>query len=121
MVPKEICRPAFPDHDFPKISYGLPFPETCKLHNEQHFKACRVYIICSGTLAKTSSHLGDLKQALGDKVAGVRIGMKPHTFMSEVLEIIHDARELDADLIITLGAGSLSDGAKMLAQVGATI
>lgn len=116
----ETCRPAFSDQEDPKISYGLPFPETCVLHNEKTFKASRIYIICSGTLAKTSPHLDDLKKALGDKVAGVRIGMKFHTFISEVLEVIHDARKADADLIITLGAGSLSDAAKLVAQVRVT-
>ena len=43
--------------------------------------------------------------------------MKPHTFMSEVLEIVEDARELDADLIVTLGGGSLIDAAKVVAFV----
>lgn len=37
--------------------------------------------------------------------------------MSEVLEIIADARRPDADLIVTLGGGNLIDGAKAVATV----
>lgn len=77
----------------------------------------RVYIIASGSLAKNGA-LGELQRALGSKVAGTRVGMKGHTMMSEVLEIIHDARKVGADLLVTLGGGTLSDGAKLVSFVG---
>ncbi|KAK9655933.1 hypothetical protein HCH54_000621 [Aspergillus fumigatus] len=41
--------------------------------------------------------------------------MQSHTLWSEVLEIVHDARRVEADLLLTLGAGSLTDGAKVVA------
>lgn len=115
---QETLHHAFANDQGPFISYGLPFPEACRKHvADERFRAFRVYIICSGSLAKDTSNLKDLQQVLGHKVAGVRIGMKPHTFMSEVLEIVEDARELDADLIVTLGGGSLIDAAKVVAFV----
>ncbi|KIW09423.1 hypothetical protein, variant [Verruconis gallopava] len=40
--------------------------------------------------------------------------MKPHTYWSEVLEIADECRACNADLIITLGAGSLTDAAKIV-------
>ena len=43
--------------------------------------------------------------------------MKPHTLWSEVLEVTQDALEKDADLLITLGAGSLTDAAKIVVLV----
>lgn len=43
--------------------------------------------------------------------------MQSHTLWSEVLEIVHDARRVEADLLLTLGAGSLTDGAKVVALV----
>ena len=113
----EICRPTWTDQNEPRVSYGLPFPETTRKHADQTFKASRVYIIASTSLARNTSNLKDLENALGYKVVGVRVGMKPHTFMSEVLEIIHDAHKVDIDLIITLGGGSLSDAAKLVAFV----
>ena len=43
--------------------------------------------------------------------------MKPHTCMSEVLEVIENVRRVDANLIVTLGGGSLIDGAKAIGFV----
>lgn len=47
-----------------------------------------------------------LRNALGQRLVGIWEGMKPHTYWSEVVEIIDDARPLDSDTIITVGAGS---------------
>lgn len=115
MAQSETYRPAFPDADIPKISYGLPFPETCAKHVDQTFKASRVYIIASKSLSTHTDALTRLKSALGSKVAGVRIGMTPHTLWSEVLAVTEECRKLNIDLLITLGAGSLTDAAKILA------
>ena len=43
--------------------------------------------------------------------------MRPHVLMSEVLEVIEDVRRVDANVIVTLGGGSLIDGAKAIAFV----
>ena len=43
--------------------------------------------------------------------------MKPHTPYSEVLEIVEDVKKTGADCILTLGGGSLIDGAKAVAFV----
>ena len=43
--------------------------------------------------------------------------MTPHTLWSEILEITRDARRLEVDLIVTLGGGSLTDAAKVVAMV----
>ena len=102
----------------PQVTYGLPFPEACRKHVDTLFKASRVYIICSASLAKSTEALVSLQSALGSKVVGTRIGMKPHTLWSEILEIVKEARDVKADLLITLGAGSLTDGAKIVALVG---
>lgn len=99
------------------MSYGLRFEEACAKHIESTFKASRVYIISSASLAKNTDSLERLKKALGDKVVGVRIGMKSHTLFSEIVEITNDAREANADILVTLGAGSLTDGAKIISLV----
>jgi len=41
-----------------------------------------------------------LQDALGSKLAEMKIGMVPHTLRSEVLEIVEDARKVDADGIV---------------------
>jgi len=117
MSTTETYRQAFPDSKVPYISYGLPFPETCGKHVQDTFKASRAYIIASKSLSTNTNALERLETALGSKVVGKRIGMTSHTLWSECLEVTEDARKLDADLLITLGAGSLTDAAKIVSLV----
>lgn len=114
----ETLRPAFAGRDRPLLSYGVPFPAAAARHVTDTFSASRVYVIISGSLAKNTDALDRLKASLGpEKVVGVRRGMKSHTLWSEVLEIVHEVRATQADLLLTLGAGSLTDGAKVVAMV----
>jgi alcohol dehydrogenase class IV len=128
MAPHETFRPAFNEQaaslpfmpvdpsllPTPSISYGLPFPEACAKHVRSTFGSSRVYIICSGTLSRNTNALQRLIDALGkDHVVGVRKGMAPHTLWSQIIEIVTEAREAKADCLVTLGAGSLTDGAKI--------
>lgn len=113
----ETVRPAFRDRQLPRLSYGIPFHAAAARHVEEISQASRVYIICSRSLAQNTNALQQLKAALGARVIGQRIGMKSHTLWSEVVEIVTDARAVNADLLVTLGAGSLTDGAKFVALV----
>lgn len=108
-------EPAFSDRNIPYITYGLRFDEACAFHISQTLNASRVYIIASKSLSTQTSALRRLQHALGDKVVGVRIGMTPHTHWNEVLEIAQDAAPNNPDCIVTLGAGSLTDAAKVIA------
>ncbi|KAI1452097.1 putative Fe-containing alcohol dehydrogenase [Annulohypoxylon moriforme] len=110
----ETFGPAFEGQSQPLLSFGLPFTESLVKHADDTFHASRIYIICSRSLAANTTNLDDLKKALAAKVAGVRIGLKPHSLWSEILEIVADTRKSDTDLIVTLGAGSLTDAAKIV-------
>ena len=107
-------RPAFDSKPTPVISYGRPFPELCRKQVQEHFQCSQVYIIASRSLSKNTSSLEDLKSALGDRVAGVRIGISPHTPIPEIVDILAEVKTLNIDCIVTLGAGSLTDGAKLV-------
>ncbi|GIZ49961.1 hypothetical protein CKM354_001297700 [Cercospora kikuchii] len=118
----EIHRPAYPaqDHPYPYISYNLSFHKAISKHLSSSQSSpfagrSRVYIIASASLSKNTSHIQTSLDELGDKVVGVRYGMRPHTLWSEVLEVTNDAREKKADVLVTVGAGSLTDGAKIIA------
>jgi hypothetical protein len=113
----EIYQPAFPPQKKPYISTGLPFPEACAKHITSTFKASSVYIIVSNSISKTETFT-QLEQALEGKVVGVRKGIKPHTPWDDIVEIVNDIREKGADIVVTLGAGSLTDGAKVITFVG---
>ncbi|KAI2626451.1 putative Fe-containing alcohol dehydrogenase [Hypoxylon sp. NC1633] len=110
----ETFGPAFAGQDRPLISFGLSFTESLIKHADDILHASRVYIICSRSLARNTRHLDGLKKALGDKFVGVRVGMKPHSLWSEILEVVAETRKCGADLIVTLGAGSLTDAAKIV-------
>jgi alcohol dehydrogenase class IV len=113
----ETYRLAFPPNPKPHISTGLPFYKACAHHVTNTFHASKVYLIVSASISKTENfHL--LQLELGDKIAAVRYGIKPHTPWTDVLEITNDINEKGADLIVTLGAGSLTDGAKVIVFVG---
>lgn len=123
MQNSEIYRAAFAPgkspHPSPYISYGLPYPEACAKHVGQTFESSRIYILASGTLSRNTDALAKLASTIRDrvsdcKVVGVRKGVKSHSHYSDILEIAKEAEEGKADCLITLGAGSLTDAAKMV-------
>ena len=137
MSQNEVYRPAFTDPpginlagiptsnlklSAPYVSYGLPYQEACAQHVRETFKASRVYVIASGTLSRKTDKLEKLTDALGkEHVVGVRKGMTPHTLWSEVLQITSEAKQAKADCIVTLGAGSITDGAKIVTLVSSPV
>ncbi|KAE9379727.1 Dehydroquinate synthase-like protein [Stipitochalara longipes BDJ] len=101
----------------PFVSYGLLYTEACAKHVTETFKSSRVYIIASGTLSRETDRLERLIEALkakGVEVVGAKKGMRPHTPWTQIIEISNEAKLQNADCIVTLGAGSLTDGAKLV-------
>jgi alcohol dehydrogenase class IV len=116
----EIIRPAFGDRPVPILSYGIPFPEAAARHILDTFQARRVYVICSRSLASKTGILEELNRVFRTSSishVGKRVGMKPHTLWSEILEIAAEARACEADVFLTIGGGTLTDGAKAVVLV----
>lgn len=113
----ETFERAFLDSDRPMLSYGSPYQDACRKHVDETFKASRVYIICSRTLAKTTTALADLQEVLAHKVVGLRVGMSAPTLVQECLEVINDVRRTGADIVVTIGGGSLTDAGKIVIYV----
>ncbi|KAI1869641.1 uncharacterized protein JN550_005622 [Neoarthrinium moseri] len=111
----ETFHPAFPGRPKPLLSHGLPFTTAVAQHAASTFGASRVYLIASASLARDTPHVANLQAALGTRLAGVRVGMRPHTHWGEILEMTAAARRAGADLLVTLGASSLTDAAKVIA------
>lgn len=111
---QEYYRAAFENKPFPKLSSGLAFPEACAKHVTHTFKAHKIYILASKSLSTQTDALERLKAALQDRVAGCRIGISPHTPISEVLEVVNAVKDLDIDCLISLGAGSMTDATKLV-------
>jgi maleylacetate reductase len=66
----------------------------------------------SGTLNRTTDEITKVRRALGNRFAGLFDQMPPHTPRHAVIEAGAMAREVGADLIVTVGGGSITDGAK---------
>lgn len=74
--------------------------------------AKRAFLMVSGTLNRETSEIGDIRQAMGARWAGTFDRMPAHTPRSAVIAAANQAREAKADLIVTVGGGSITDGAK---------
>jgi maleylacetate reductase len=78
----------------------------------QRCNAERVFLMVSGTLNRSTDEIEKLRRALGNRYAGLFDRMPPHTPRPAVIEAAAMARAANADLIATLGGGSVTDGAK---------
>ena len=74
--------------------------------------ANRVFLMVSGTLNRTTDEIAKIRAALGNRCAGVFDQMPPHTPRQAVIAAAEQAREAGADLIVTVGGGSITDAAK---------
>jgi maleylacetate reductase len=72
----------------------------------------RAFLMVSGTLNRETDEIEKLRRALGNKCVGTFASMPPHTPRQAVIAAAEQAREARADLIVTLGGGSITDGAK---------
>ena len=125
----EKLEPAFDDRPIPYTAYGGRFPELTANHLTQTFGAERAFIIAGKTLSQQTSALKRLQTAIEGsptKLVGTHIGIAPHTPWNEVVEIANNIRSTltsggakvsERDVIITLGGGSLTDGAKVIAWI----
>ncbi len=78
----------------------------------KRFDARRVFLMVSGTLNRATDEIEKMRGALGSRCAGLFDQMPPHTPRHAVIAAAEAARKADADLIVTVGGGSITDGAK---------
>jgi len=96
------------------VIYGRPFAEAAKEQVEQS-GATAVLLLASGTLARETGLVGQIRDALGNRLAGVHAKIGAHTPRSDVVDAANAARAAGTDLLLTLGGGSVTDAAKMVA------
>ena len=96
------------------VIYGRPFAEALKELVEES-GANSVFLLASGTLNRETDTVGQVRRALGNRLAGVFAKIGAHTPRSDVVEAANAARAAGSDLLVTLGGGSVTDAAKMVA------
>ncbi|MBN9089508.1 MAG: iron-containing alcohol dehydrogenase [Reyranella sp.] len=94
-----------------EVVWGKPAAETVAALAQKR-GAERVFLMVSGTLNRTTDEIDKLRRALGNKCVGTFDKMPPHTPRAAVIAASEQARAARADLIVTLGGGSITDGAK---------
>jgi maleylacetate reductase len=77
--------------------------------------ANRVFLLVSTTLREATDEISKVEQALGDRHAGTHSGIASHAPRSDVMAATNVAREVGADLIVTIGGGSVTDAGKIIA------
>jgi maleylacetate reductase len=94
-----------------QVHYGKPAAQSVA-ELVQANAADRVFLMVSGTLNRKTDEVEKVRRALGNKCVGTFDSMPAHSPRSAVIAAANQAREAKADLIVTLGGGSITDGAK---------
>src|SRR3984893_4794884 len=96
------------------VGFGKPFAEALATEVDR-VEARAVFVLASGTLARETDTVDRLLGMLGNRLAGGCAKIGAHTPRTDVVAAANAAREAGADLIVTLGGGSVTDAAKMVA------
>jgi len=95
------------------VIFGKPFAEALAQEVDR-VEPRAVFIVASGTLARETDTIDRLRRMLGNRLARVCAKIGAHTPRTDVVAAANTAREAGADLIVTLGGGSVTDAAKMV-------
>ena len=96
-----------------RVHYGAPF-ESALLDEVKRLGAERVFLIVSNTLRKETDAISKACNALAARVADVFDAVPPHTPRDVVIAAADRARRSGADLICTIGGGSVTEAGKGL-------
>ncbi|HEY0181331.1 MAG TPA: iron-containing alcohol dehydrogenase [Rhodopila sp.] len=103
-------------HRYPpmdRVTYGIPLAQA--LADEvARLDARAVYVMASGTLNRQTDVVDTVRQVLGNRLAGLCAKIASHTPRIDVVAAANEARAARADLILTVGGGSVTDAAKMV-------
>ena len=94
-----------------EVSFGRPAAGAL-VEQLDRLGAKRAFLMVSGTLNRETDEIARIRSALGARCAAVFDAMPAHTPRSAVVAATQMAREAQADVIVTIGGGSLTDGAK---------
>jgi len=96
-----------------RVIYGRPFAAALA-EEVQRIGARSVFILASGTLTRETDAVEQVRHALGNRMAGLCAKIAAHTPRTDVVEAANAARAANADLLVTIGGGSVTDAAKMV-------
>lgn len=96
-----------------RVLYGKPAARALADEAER-LGAERVFLLVSSTLNEKTDEVEKIRAALGSRVAAVHHGIPPHGPRTAILRAAEHARQCNADLIVTVGGGTLTDAGKII-------
>jgi alcohol dehydrogenase class IV len=90
-----------------EVLFGRPAADAI-VEVARRLDASRVFLMVSGTLNRETDEVEKVRRALGERYAGNFDQMPPHTPRRAVIAAAEQAREARADLIATIGGGSIT-------------
>ncbi len=96
-----------------RVRWGDPFDQAVA-EEADRLGAARVFLMAGGTLSRETDWPDRLEKALGGRLVGRWTRMGAHSPRGDVVDCANAARDAGADLIITLGGGSVTDAGKMV-------
>ena len=99
--------------DIDRVVTGQPFDEAIAAEID-HAGARRVFLLVGGTLSRETDTVDRIRAQLKDRLVGVCNTMPSHTPIDQVVAAANEARTAKADLILTVGGGSVTDGGKLM-------
>src|SRR5258705_7687752 len=94
-----------------EVVFGRPASEAI-VEQLNRLDAKRAFLMVSGTLNRETAEIENIRRVLGPRCVGTFDAMPPHTPRAAVIAASELARAANADLIVTIGGGSITDGAK---------
>jgi maleylacetate reductase len=94
-----------------EVVFGRPAADAVVAQMDR-LQAARAFLMVSGTLNRQTDEIGKIRKGLGARCVAIFDAMPPHTPREAVIAATEQARAANADLIVTVGGGSITDGAK---------
>src|ERR1700692_13557 len=94
-----------------EVVFGRPAAQAV-VEQMDRLRASRAFLMVSGTLNRKTDEIEKIRNSLGPRCAAIFDAMPPHTPRDAVIAAAEQARAANADLIVTVGGGSITDGAK---------
>jgi len=94
-----------------EVVFGEPAAEAI-VRQMDRLGTSRAILMVSGTLRRETDEIVKIERALASRCAAIFDAMPQHTPREAVIAASEMARSANADLIVTVGGGSITDGAK---------